>query len=721
MMASASEDLMDDEKPDDEQVLVKHAARMVKSCKAYLDEQSDERRAAFDYYAGDMTEEMPASAGRSSVVSKDVRAIIKKVMPSLTRTILSNDKIVEYAPVGPEDEEGSEQATDYINHVVIPECGAEDAIYDAIHDACLVKTGILKWSAYTYRKAVVQDYTDQPDDAVVGLFDDPDNEVIDYETSEETDPGVLQLDPNARRHTFKLKRIVDDVQIKLEAVPRGSFLISPGADDIETADLVGEELQPTRSELVSMGYDKDKVWRLKSISESYDEDADARMGDDYTSERSETQKALDEVLVYEVYAKIDSDGDGIAEVHRIVYGDEGDEHKAHIILAHEQVTEAPYADVVIERDAHQFEGHSVYEDTRDVQRVKTALIRQTLDNLYAQNNPRPVVDLDAVEDERTVMSPKSPAEPIVLRSGRKANEVINWQVVPFVGDKSFQMLDYWDEIAKERTGITDASGGVDPEAFQNTSATAAHLMSESGIAQADAIVRSVSRGGLRKAFRGLLKLVIAHSDGPRTVRMKQEWVSYDPRVWNADMDCSINVGLGGGSKERDMATLQIVLGLQRELIASFGPDNPYVTPEQLYNTLAKITETAGFPSADPFFTQPDPEQIKQRLAAEAQKPSEAQEKIQAQMQIEKMKQQTNRDKEMAQLEADLQVKQAEIQARTQENREKLALQREQDEQAERLALAKMENDRWIATQKLQADVQKAQAASIPSEWGNGNE
>lgn len=674
----------------DEQKIARHVAGLVQSCKQYLDEQESERTDAQEYYNGEMND-LPVGEGRSSVVDMSVRSTIKKIMPSITRTILSNDNIVEYEPVGPEDEEGAEQATEYVNLVVVPECDAERAIYDAIHDACLVKTGILKWTAYTYRKAIVQDYTDLRDEEVLGLIDDDENEVFDYTVSEETDPEVLAVDPNARRHSFKVKRITDDVQIKLEAIPRESFLITPGAESIEDAELTGEIITTSRSDLVSMGYDREKVRGLDAYSRTDEEGKDAREGDDATDIDVQTREESEIVLVYEVYVKIDADDDGIAECHRLVFGDAKGEDGKRIVLGHEVVSEAPYADIVIERDPHQFEGHSIYEDVRDVQRVKTALLRGTLDNIYAQNNPRPVVDYDGVQNPDAVLNAKW-GEPIIMQAGRSAQDVIRWETVPFMAQHSFPMLEYFDNVAKDRTGITDASGGVDPEAFQNTSATAAHLMSESGIAQADAVIRSISRGGLRKAFRGLLKLVVAHSDGPRTVRLRGEWKTYDPATWNVDMDATINVGLGGGSRERDLATLQIVLGLQRELLATIGPDNPYVKPEQLYNTLAKITETAGFPSADPFFTEPNPEEIAAKLQAQASKPSPEEQKLQMQMQVENAKMQANRDKERAQMEADLQVKRADIEAKSIENAEKFAIEREKIASQERIGLAKIEAD-----------------------------
>lgn len=698
--------------------LAKHVAGLVRVAESYLDEQEAGRKMALEYVDGVMSD-MPADIGRSSVVSKDVRATIKKIMPSIMRTVLSNDKIVEYLPIGPEDEDGAAQATDYVNHIVVPECEAENAIHDAIYDALTIKTGILKWSAYKMRKAEVYEFTDQTDDAVLGLIGDPENEILDHEKTEETDPDILMLDPNARRHSFKLRRVTEDTQIKLEAIPRGTFLITPNADTIEEAELVGEIMQASRSKLVAMGYDKEQVWQLKTIADKNDDgDRTAMMGDDATSESAETEEALEEVLIYEVYVKMDTDGDGIAEMHRIVYGDTGEDDSGtsgHVILGNEAVSEAPYASVVAERDPHQFEGHSIYEEQRDIQRVKTALLRATLDNIYAQNNMRPVVDYSAVVDPDSVINGGF-GEPIQIKPGYSAKDVVSWQVTPFVADKSFQMLSYMDEVAKDRTGITDASGGMDAEAFQNTSATAANLMSESGIAQAEFIVRSIARGGLKKAFRGLLKLVVAHGDEARTVKIKGEWVEYNPAVWNSAMNCTINVGLGGGTKERDLATLQIILGLQRELLATLGADNPYVKPEQLYNTLSKVTETAGFPSSDPYFTSPNPEEIKAKMEAAKSAPNPEAEKIKAQMQLEQMKMQSNTAKEQAQMEADLQVKQAEITAKTQENREKLALQREQDAQAERIAMAQMDANYRMHQEKLAADVQKAQAAQFPT-WG----
>ena len=283
-----------------EDKMARHVDRLVQSCKSYLDEQSKARQTAMEYYRGEMPD-LPVEKDddgnpvSSTAVDNVLRDHVKKILPSILRTILGSDEVVEFLPQTQEDEEGAKQASDYINYVVIPESDAEKAIYDAIHDALLLKTGILKWCAYRRSKAVVQDFTDQGDDEVIGLFDDPNVEILDHQVSEETDPNVLAIDPNARRHSFKLKRLEETVDICLEGVPRGSFLITPGAESIEDAEIVGEEITTSRSDLVSMGYDKVKVWQLDAVNaRDTDDDDQSRMGEDYTVEESDSSTALED-------------------------------------------------------------------------------------------------------------------------------------------------------------------------------------------------------------------------------------------------------------------------------------------------------------------------------------------------------------------------------------------------------------------------------------------
>ncbi len=638
--------------------VMSHVHSLVESCQDANDQQQTERTNASEYLQGEMTD-VPHHEDMSGAVTTDVRDTIKKLMPSIMRTLLANDKIAEYEANSEQDEEMAEQATAYVNMVALRECDAEVAIHDAVFDAMSIKTGILKWCAYQSKDVSIQKYTNQSDEALDQLMNTPDVEVMDIQSEPVDNPDILMMNPDASVHDFTVKHVITRVTPKLEAIKRELFLIDPRAEGIKDAEIVGERMFTTRSDLVGMGYDKDSVFELSSWDDTDNEtDSFSRRGDDWHDIHPISSKAMQQVEVWEVFVKLDLDDDGTAELHRIIYGMGGGDDNSgtnHVVLGHEIVSEVPYTSIVVERDPHQFEGHSVTEDIKRVQQMKTVMLRGLLDNTYAQSEPRTAYIAASLENPEDVGSPRAP---LALMPGQSINDAIQYRLEPFVGDKLLGVMEYADNLIKDKTGITDASGGLTPEALQNTTATATTLMSEAGYSRADSIIRSISHG-LKTAFEGLLRLVIAHADQPRTMMVSGKYVQYDPRVWDADMKCTISIGLGGGTKERDLASLQIVLNMQKEVIAAFGNDNPFVKPEQLFNTMAKITETTGLPSADPFFTRPDPQEIEAKKQEAANTPDPEMLKLQAQMQLEQQKAQTQAQREEAQMQADMMVREQE--------------------------------------------------------------
>ncbi|KOF13592.1 hypothetical protein AC244_30615 [Ensifer adhaerens] len=104
-----------------------------------------------------------------------------------------------------------------------------------------------------------------------------------------------------------------------------------------------------------------------------------------------------------------------------------------------------------------------------------------------------------------------------------------------------------------------------PDALQNMTAKATALVEQAGIGQTELMVRTFAQG-LKRVFKGLLGLVIKHQDRPRAVRLRGQWVTFDPRHWNAGMDATVNTGLGAGTRERDMLMIQMIQQLQEKLL-----------------------------------------------------------------------------------------------------------------------------------------------------------
>ena len=161
-------------------------ADMVREAERHTEDLSKDRIRATEYYRGTMAD-TPADAARSKVVSRDVRDNIKKVLPSIVRTILNGDEVVKFEPMASGDEESAEQASDYLNFVVMSESGARQAIYDAVHDALLLRNGILKWWVDERQAVKISRHSGLPDDAFAQLVAGDDVEVLEH--SEAVDGG----------------------------------------------------------------------------------------------------------------------------------------------------------------------------------------------------------------------------------------------------------------------------------------------------------------------------------------------------------------------------------------------------------------------------------------------------------------------------------------------------------------------------------------------------
>jgi hypothetical protein len=333
-----------------------------------------------------------------------------------------------------------------------------------------------------------------------------------------------------------------------------------------------------------------------------------------------------------------------------------------------------------------------------------------------------------------------------VSEGVDVREAVQYNIVPFVADKSFAMIEYMKKEGQDRTGISEASAGMAPDALQNMTAKASAMIEAAGIGQTEMMVRCIANS-LKPVFRGLLKLIIQHQDKPRVVRLRDEWVEFDPRTWNMNMDALVNVGLGAGTRERDMMMMQMVIGLQKDILASMGPaiGQLYVSPDNLSNSLTKLVEAAGLKTPRLYFSQPSKEDVQQAMQAQAQQPSPEQIKAQTALQVEdkrtqrevvkanvqaqqrgeeaRLKAQVDANREREQRDADLATNLAEMDRQAAVDKQEIdarAYNEEANRQLEREGMAldyqmhreDLESREAVAARNAQASVQKAQATSI---------
>jgi hypothetical protein len=181
--------------------------------------------------------------------------------------------------------------------------------------------------------------------------------------------------------------------------------------------------------------------------------------------------------------------------------------------------------------------------------------------------------------------------------------------------------------------------------------------------------------------------------------MRGQFVEFDPRTWANQYDVAINVGLGSGNRQEQMAMLSMVLAKQEQLIGQYGPANPYVTPAQYRSTLGRMVELAGFKDSAEFYKAITPEQDQQLSnpppPQEPPMPPEVQalmQKTQAEIQANQQKAQSDMQLQQQQMQIDMQMAQQKAGLEMQMLREKEAakLQLEREKQQAYFAMKQQE-------------------------------
>ena len=540
-----------------------------------------ERARALDlYYARPLGNEVE---GRSHVVSTDVADTVEWIMPSLMRIFASGSEIVRFEPVGPEDEAAARQATDYVNHVFQVDNPGFRILYTWFKDALLQRNGILKiwWDAA--RDVTTERYEGLADQELAILLGDPDVEPVAY--TRRPDGG----------HDVVVRRRRQAGRVRVTPVPPEEFLISREARDLDDARFVGHRVQRTASDLVADGFPRSLVDRLPA-GEDWLQNAESvarrRDGDGVWPALDDPADAAGRrITVIEGYLRVDFDGDGISELRQVtVAGNE--------LLVNEPVDMVPFADLTPILMPHTWIGRSIADLVSDIQIIKSIVLRQALDNLYLVNNAR----IEVVEEQVNLDDLLTARPGGVVRV--KQPGAIRPLDVPPVFQSALGMVEYLDSVRENRTGVTRYNQGLHADTLNKTASGINRIMTAAE-QRLELVARLFAETGVKRLFRLILRQVAKHQQGARILRLENRWVPMDPRSWNEQMDCTVTVGIGTGSRELTLASTSQLLALIEKIVALQGGVNgPIVGLEQVHNALVQLVEAMGLKGAERFFMDP---------------------------------------------------------------------------------------------------------------------
>ena len=574
-MADQAPEVMDDSEL--VSILAQHEARAIGYAAGSDDDITAAQELALKYYEGVM-DDVPAMENGSSVCDGTVALVVDNALAAILEPFVSSDETVRFAPRQEEDVQVAEQATEYVNYIFNCDNPGFLILHNWFKDAFLAKLGVVKvqWEDRSHLET-----------QEILLTDDLQAVMVRQSSGYMGEADGVAL----------IGEMVPDGRVIVSNIPPEEFRISANARSIEDADYCAHVPgNMTRSDLLEMGFEPEVVEGLPAWSGNESTLADAR-NDDVADGAwfGASHKPNDRINFRDEYVKLDYNGDGVAEMRRIMRVDD-------VVLLNEEVDDNPFATLCPIPAPHKVYGQSLADRAIQEQRIATVLWRQSLDNLYKSNNPRPIVGEGAERHDGSTADGLEDSAPGASIPVRDVSQ-LRFDAVPFTAAASLPMLELVEKKTEENTGISRAGQGLDTNALRkgDKTATEMSLIAQGKNARTKIIARIFAETGVSRMFKLILKLVSKHQPAERMIRLRNTWVPVDPRGW-PEMDVAISVGLGIGDKQEQISQAMTVLQTMREVAGS-----PYASlfdQRKAYNALKRLFTASGIKNTDDFLNEP---------------------------------------------------------------------------------------------------------------------
>lgn len=576
-----------------------------------------DRARAIDSYLGKNT--MPAPEGRSQVIDRAVFETIQWILPSLIDIFANGDDVISLPPIGPEDEPGAKQEAQYLNHLALNKLPWLEIVLTLSVDSMLTKNAYVYVYREYKRNVEIETYERQTKAGITMLTEDKDVEVLegkeypDPEGSIEPMMGpegqpamvVTGVDPVGQPilqpqmqpvmlYDVTLRRTESYGNYCIDVLPPERCKVSELTPTFRLKDCPYFEYwcDTTLSDLRRQGFDVPD-----DISDSSREDTEEDLARDQYNESNEENYAADpamrRVKCRTIWIQHDYDEDGIAEMQRVI-------RVGRTILKREEVGRIHVASTVPIPMPHRHMGMSIADIVRDLQEIKTAILRQGLDNLYLSNNGRNAVSNKVTLEDVLLSRPGQPIR-VDTEIGDVGMHIVPI-VAPFIFPQAMEGLGYMDQVKENRTGVNRNFTGLDENALAPNQSGVAINQLTTMAAQRIKLMARIMGCCMEDVFSILHEVVLKSGHKKEVVQLAGKWVEIDPAAWKKRKDFKTVVGYAAGNKDAMVQRLLLIGQKQGEAMTG---GLPIVTPQNIYETAVELTKAADFSTPERFWTQPD--------------------------------------------------------------------------------------------------------------------
>jgi hypothetical protein len=561
-----------------------------------------EKRYNAEYYGT----EVP---GRSRFVSNDVKDACESAHDSLVRMFLGAGPVIKFTASNPEDKKQQAEAqekTEFIDWLVRGQTNSYKTQSSFLTEVLKFKAGVQK---YTYEETESTEDIAWEGLTIIQVAEQllaigfeltlkEGSDEAELITSAKTKSGKVVSHNQNDDGTFDIKvRIKTTRQkIKLSTVPTGSFLLSSGAEDLDDAELVGDESFKTRGELVAEGHSQKFVSELPSSSVTGDSTRVITVDSTGIIAKADfSEWASQLVPISDLYVKVDYNQDGIAERRHIQKSND-------FILHNEPFDHVPYATASALIVPNQVIGEGWGEQVVDIQEVNTAITRGTLDNIYAVNNTK-----KAVRVGKNGVNLDEALSPVIggvvqVTGDRPLTDMIQPLVTEFIGDKALLIKQHMDQMKSNRVGGQLTSQGLDGDSLSKETATRFTGVEKTNQAKIEKIARNIVEMAYRKIYEGVAWTVAHYEMDEVEFNVLGKSLTANPANWKYDSNVDTEVGLGAGDNEKVVQNMSAMYQIHLENKAA---GSPLTDEKKGYNILRKMYKALDVKDVSLYVNDPE--------------------------------------------------------------------------------------------------------------------
>lgn len=590
----------------------------------------DVYRASKDHYK----EVFPRLSEQNNWVSRDVKTTIDWMLPSLIEVFTGADDPVDITGVNINDDDNAKKIQQLLSYFVTRKNNFFSFIYNFLRDGLTINMGCAKiyWRREVDRTrmevladaAVMQELAAAQQAGEIEVVEavpvTPLGDLVkvtyDEVNVKVNQPVLENMSPSELRFTYDEKCLSDAKFVAQRKLVRGDYLKRMEASGVY--------------QNVDKALEKASEGRLRRTE--LDTKRNEKLGDT-SAKLSDGDDASREFELYEAYVKVDYNGDGIYEnviVHAV-----GDTP----LKIQDNVFEMPPFFVFSpEHDAYSIFGEDSLTDTLEqLQDLKTALIRQMIIAVAKNNIPQKfvlesMVDMDALYENEEV---------VPVKDGVPPSQAIFTPPPIQIDGSAMTLVQYAQNEIESQSGSTRYNQGLDSSSLNRTATGISAIMGA-----ADKKIKLIARLAAETAWIPIVKFLILlcqkFVDDGQIVRLSDGNMVLRREDLNIDYDLIVNVGQGAGTKEAQIQYLMVLISQLYPKLEQIG----IVNAASWYNVTKELLETMGIRSAEKYLIDP------------------AGEEYQQQQQAAQAAQQQEAAKQDALMQAQMQLKEADIRAKT---------------------------------------------------------